>query len=108
MARVNYKLAMLPAIAAVSTFASTLIGGLVALRFAGRYLRQIMGFTAGVLLAVVAFDILPELFELVQSTGIKPVLPMAALVAGFLVFHLTERLLAPHHAHEGGHVHGRQ
>ncbi|MCX6784916.1 MAG: hypothetical protein NTV81_03200 [Candidatus Komeilibacteria bacterium] len=44
----------------IATFVSTLIGGWLAVKFKDR-LHLIMGFTAGVLLGVVAFDILPEI-----------------------------------------------
>jgi len=44
---------------AALTFISTMLGGLFALRNRDR-LHWILGFTAGVLLGVVAFDLLPE------------------------------------------------
>jgi zinc transporter ZupT len=82
---------------------STLVGGLFALRFAGaRHL--ILGFTAGVLLGVVGFDVLPELFELTRAHAIDPLAPMAALVTGFLLFHASEKLLLIHHAQEESYV----
>ena len=92
---------------ALGAFASTLVGGLFALRFtSARHL--ILGFTAGVLLGVVGFDVLPELFALTRAHDIHPQAPMAALVAGFLLFHASERLLLIHHGHEesyAGHHH---
>jgi zinc transporter ZupT len=91
----------------ILTFFSTLIGGLVGLRFKDK-LHLILGFTAGVLISVVAFDILPELFELVDKTGIDIMKPMIALIAGFLVFHIAEKILLIHHVHEdqyGDHKH---
>jgi ZIP family zinc transporter len=45
---------------------STAAGGLFALKFRHR-LHLILGFTAGVLLGVVSFDILPELFALTRN-----------------------------------------
>lgn len=59
-----------------------------------------MGFTAGVLLAVVAFDILPEIITLTYELNIPPVDPMIALVTGFLLFHIFEKLLLIHHSQE--------
>ena len=47
-------------------FVFTAIGGLLALRFRD-HLHLILGFTAGVLLGVVSFDILPEIFALAAS-----------------------------------------
>jgi zinc transporter ZupT len=91
----------------ILTFFSTLIGGLVGLRFKDK-LHLILGFTAGVLISVVAFDILPEMFELVEQTGIDIMKPMIALIAGFLIFHIAEKVLLIHHVHEdqyGDHKH---
>ncbi len=52
-------------------------------------------------MGVVAFDIFPEIIQLVNETQSDPTLPMIALVAGFLVFHVLEKLLLIHHTHEG-------
>lgn len=81
-------------------FISTFLGGLTALKYKDKF-HLILGFTAGVLLGVVSFDILPEIIELISKTGIEPVQPMIALVAGFLIFHILEKLLLIHHAQEG-------
>ncbi|HSX01288.1 MAG TPA: hypothetical protein VLF67_03520, partial [Candidatus Saccharimonas sp.] len=99
---------MLAAVFAVTTFVSTMLGGVFALRNRDR-LHRILGFTAGVLLGVVAFDLLPEIFGLLKSTGTDPVVPMLALVGGFLGFHIVEKLTIMHTAHEDeyetGHEH---
>lgn len=95
------------AIFIILTFVVTFIGGLVGLRFKDR-MHTILGFTAGVLLAVVAFDILPEIFELASTTGAGLEMPMIALVVGFLIFHIAEKVLLIHHSHEknyGEHKH---
>jgi ZIP family zinc transporter len=91
----------------IGTFFSTLLGGLFALRYQDR-LHRILGFSAGVLLGIVAFDILPEIFRLVGTTRVPDVQPMLALVIGFLVFHGAEKLVAIHQSREGeygGHHH---
>lgn len=91
----------------IFTFISTFLGGLVGLRYKDK-LHLILGFTAGVLLGVVSFDIFPELIDLLGKTGTKPVVAMGALVAGFLIFHILEKLLIIHHAQEeeyGEHKH---
>lgn len=98
---------MLVTIFALTTFVSTALGGLFALRFKDR-LHRILGFTAGVLLGVIAFDLLPEIFDLTQATKVDPVLPMIALVAGFLVFHIVSKLTIIHTAHEGEYEHGHR
>lgn len=84
---------------------STGLGGLFALRFRDK-LHRILGFTAGVLIAVVAFDLLPEIVKLTTSTGTDFTVPMAALIVGFLVFHSVEKLTLIHSAHEGEYASG--
>jgi len=90
-------------ILSIATFFSTLFGGLFAVKYKSK-LHLIMGFTAGVLLGVVAFDIFPEIITRVSEGGFNPVEPMIALVAGFLLFHILEKSIAIHHAHEGHYV----
>lgn len=90
---------MLIAVACI-TFFSTLVGGLFALKNQDK-LHRILGFTAGVLLGVVAFDLLPEIHELVISTNESFTTPMIALVVGFLIFHIIEKSMVIHHSHEG-------
>lgn len=86
------------------TFISTGLGGLFALRHRDR-LHLILGFTAGVILSVVAFDLLPEIFDLVRSTGASVNLPMGALVVAFLLFHIAEKTVLLHGAHESEYGH---
>jgi zinc transporter ZupT len=90
---------MTAALLALATFFSTLIGGLFALRFHDR-LHFVLAFTAGVLLGVVAFDILPETFKLATLHGIDVMPAMLALVIGFLLFHGLEKFILIHHGHE--------
>ncbi|MEO5834710.1 MAG: ZIP family metal transporter [Nakamurella sp.] len=82
---------MITGLLAVTTFGSTMSGGLFALHHRGN-LRRVLGFTAGVLLGVVAFDLLPEVHELAMSTGTDFTIPMIALAVGFLFFHVVEKL----------------
>jgi len=90
----------LPILLAFSTFVSTFLGGLTALKNSDR-LHRILGYTAGVILGVIAFDLLPEIFEIVHTHNIDPTIPMVALVVGFLTFHIVEKMIAMHHAHDG-------
>lgn len=59
-----------------------------------------MAFTAGVLLGVVSFDIFPEIFEQIKENDFESQEVMMALVVGFLFFHIVEKTLLIHHAHE--------
>ncbi len=88
-----------PIILSFLAFVSTLLGGLTALRHRDS-LHRLLGFTAGVIVGVVAFDLLPEIFELVQSTHIDATGPMIALVVGFLAFHIVEKSILIHHSQE--------
>ncbi len=83
----------------LTAFVCTAAGGLLALRFRD-HLHLILGFTAGVLLGVVSFDILPEVFALSAEHGLDPTRSMIALVVGFLLFHSAEKLTLIHHAQE--------
>jgi ZIP family zinc transporter len=53
-----------------------------------------------VLLGVVAFDLLPEIFKAVQHDHIDGTWPMVALVVGFLLFHILEKSILIHHSQE--------
>jgi zinc transporter ZupT len=81
------------------TFVSTLVGGLFAVKFKDR-MHGIMAFAAGVLLGVVSFDVFPEIIDLVKENNFRSIDAMIALVAGFLIFHILEKTILIHHAHE--------
>jgi len=86
-------------------FVSTFLGGVFALRNRDQ-LHRILGFTAGVILGVVAFDLLPETAELAQKTGTDFKVPMVSLVVGFLACHAIEKMLLVHAAHEHEYADG--
>lgn len=90
---------MLPVLLAAGTFISTLLGGLTALRSHDR-LHRLLGLTAGVVMGVVAFDLLPEIFGSLGH-GITARGAMVALVCGFLLFHIVEKSILIHHSQEG-------
>lgn len=90
---------MLPILLATGTFLSTLAGGLTALRHKD-HLHRFLGYTAGVLLGVVAFDILPEIFDALRATHQVATGSMIALVAGFMIFHIIEKTILIHHSQE--------
>ena len=81
-------------LAAVTALATT-AGGLLALKSRDR-LHIVLGLAAGLLLGLVAFDLLPEVFEL-NTTEINHVPAVSlALLAGFILLHLFERALGSH------------
>jgi ZIP family zinc transporter len=87
----------------LATFFSTFAGGLFALKFRDR-LHFILSFTAGVLIGVVSFDILPEIFALAREQEIEATGAMIALVVGFLLFHSLEKFILVHHVHEADYA----
>ena len=98
------SIAFSPLVLTAAAVASTLGGGAMALRFRDR-LHYLLGFTAGVLLGVVAFDLLPEIFELSRRHGFDPGAAMIALVVGFVLFHSLEKFVLVHPAQEGHYSH---
>ena len=90
---------MIAVLLSLGTFLSTLFGGLFSIKNKEN-LHKIMGFTAGVLVGVVFFDIFPEIIELIKDNGFNSTGFMVALVAGFLVFHVLEKSILIHHSHE--------
>lgn len=83
----------------LATFISTLSGGLIALRHKDR-LHLIMSLTAGVLVGVAFFDILPEMFRLTQEAHLDIMPGLIMVVGGFLLIHILEKLAVINHAHE--------
>lgn len=56
-------------------------------------------------IGLVAFDLLPELFDLLHANDFDPTWAMVALVAGFLVFHIIEKSILIHHSQEDDYGH---
>jgi zinc transporter ZupT len=89
-------------LSAILTFISTFLGGLFSLKFKNK-LHLILGFTAGVVLGLVVFDLLPEIFEIVHQQNVNPIIPMMALMVGIILLHLAEKTLLIHHSQEGSY-----
>lgn len=90
---------MIPVLLSLATFISTLSGGLLGIKNRDR-MHRFLGYTAGVLMGVVAFDLLPEIFELINKHAYDTMPAMIALVFGFLVFHIVEKSILIHHSNE--------
>lgn len=95
---------------ALLSMCSTLAGGLVAARI-GEHKRLILGLAAGIMLGVVAFDLIPD--ALAESGQVVAGVPAAlvAAVVGFFTIHIIEREMALHVGHEqdfGQHTHDFQ
>ncbi len=102
--KVRYTKTMEAIIFSFFTFISTTLGGLLALKNRSR-LHYIMSFTAGVLLAVCFFDILPEAFKMISENKLDPTPMLIAVVTGFLAFHVIEKTISIHHSHEEEYEH---
>lgn len=92
----------------VLSMCMTLVGGLVAVRIGDRK-RLVLGLAAGVMLGVVAFDLMPEALEQEQGSVLGVPIPLLAAVVGFLTVHVIERTVALHTGYEdefGAHRHG--
>ena len=87
----------------VATFCSTLLGGLFALKFKDK-LHLILGFSAGSVIAVAFFDLIPEAIELgKEKFEISFITGIIAL--GFIIFMILDRFIFLHsHNHEEGEI----
>jgi len=78
---------------------AALAGGYTAIRSRDR-LHIAIALTAGLVLGLVAFDLLPEIFEGATSAKLDPVWPMILFASGFLFFHVLEKIILVHNESE--------
>jgi ZIP family zinc transporter len=92
-------------LAAITALATT-AGGFLAIKSKDR-LHLVLGLSAGLLLGLVAFDLLPEVFELGTQEIFHAPAVSVALIAGFLLLHFYEQLFGSHEPAESdyGHEH---
>jgi zinc and cadmium transporter len=91
---------MTAVLVAAGAFLMTLIGGWVAHR-TGDHRHLVLGLAAGLMLGVVAFDLLPEALRVAPAVVFGVPAALLMFVLGFLVLHVVERSVAIHRAHEG-------
>ncbi|RKS79561.1 ZIP family zinc transporter [Actinomadura pelletieri DSM 43383] len=95
-------------LASVIAFLMTLAGGLAAMRVRDRR-HLVLGLAGGLMLGVVAFDLLPESLEMTRHRPLGVPTPMIGFAAGFLLLHVIEQAVAIHQGHEkeyAPHAHG--
>ncbi len=86
----------------IAAFFSTLIGGLFALHLKDR-LHLILGFSAGAILGVAFFDLLPEALDL-ASKSYSAATVLTVMVIGFSSYLVLDRLVLVH-VHSVDHEH---
>ena len=94
----------LPIILAAITAIATALGGLLALKAKDR-LHLVLGLAAGLLLGLVAFDLLPEVFAHSSNEVLGAPAVSIALIGGFLALHLYERFFGSHEPAESDYGH---
>jgi zinc transporter ZupT len=91
----------------IAASVAALLGSYTALR-SRKWLDLAIAFTSGLVLGLVTFDLLPEIFNIANSQHLDPIWPMVALTIGFLVFHIFEQFVPLHESSEdqyGPHRH---
>jgi ZIP family zinc transporter len=96
------------AFAAITVIATTL-GGYVALKSKDKF-HLVLGLSAGLLLGLVGFDLLPEVFEMNTGSFLGVPQVSVAILAGFLSLHIIEGVFGSHEPAESdyGHDHEHQ
>jgi len=93
---------------AFATVLATFLGGALALR-SKDHLHLVLGLSGGLLLGLVAFDLIPEVFELTDVEIWHTPAVMVSFVVGFLLLHILERASGIHEPtdseYELGHSH---
>lgn len=82
----------------IAAFCATLLGGWFALHLKDR-LHLILGFSAGAVIGVAFFDLMPEALELV-GVNHEPAFVTAVMALGFGFYLILDRLIILHHHHE--------
>lgn len=96
----------MPIIFGIAAFVSTLLGGLFALRAKDK-LHLVLGFSAGAVVGVALFDLLPESLDL--ATKLYQTDTVTTLIAaGFVVFMILDRLLAIHRHGDDDHAENKK
>ena len=93
-------------VSAAVTFASTMAGGIVAIRWPRR-IEILMALAGGVVLAAALVDLLPEAVNRAGELHMSARIPIGSALIGYLVFHGVERFVHRNgHSHDGPDVAG--
>lgn len=93
-------------ILALATFVSTFLGGLFALKFKDKS-HLIVGFSAGAVIGLAFFDLLPEAINIAEADISKFIIVVAF---GFFLYMIIDRIFGVHthgqlDEHSDGHIH---
>lgn len=91
----------------VFTVLATTAGGILAFKSRDRF-HLVLGLSAGLLLGLVGFDLLPEIFEM--NTDLVAGVPVVsvAILGGFLLLHILERSFGSHEPAESDYGHDHE
>ena len=87
---------------AAGAFLATMVGGLFAIALRDR-LHLVLGFSAGAVIGVAFFDLMPEAVSTGLGWGSRNILIMCA--AGFFLYAFLDGLVMLHGRQQGGHSH---
>lgn len=83
----------------IGAFLATFAGGMFAIKYSDK-LHLVLGFSAGAVVAVAFFDLLPEALELAGTThDVGFITSIVAL--GFILFLIVDRFFSLHNEHRG-------
>jgi zinc transporter ZupT len=85
----------------IAAFASTFLGGLLATKYRDQ-VGRLAAFSAGVLIAVPLFDLLPETFKLATQANVPLEHVMYVTALGFIFLYVLERYFSVHRVCEDG------
>ncbi len=90
---------------AIAAFCATFSGGLFAFYLKDR-LHLILGFSAGAVIGVAFFDLMPEAIELIGSSSLRtPSYTLALVALGFATYLVIDRMVILHRHHDDVHDH---
>ncbi len=93
----------------IAAFCSTFLGGWFALHLKDR-LHLILGFSAGAVIGVAFFDLMPEAIQLVGQTEM-PAFVTSIIALGFGLYFVLDRIIILHRHHDDdahGHAHAER
>jgi ZIP family zinc transporter len=82
----------------IAAFISTSLGGLFALRLKDR-LHLILGFSAGAVIGVAFFDLMPEALQIIMQSH-SAAFGTAIVATGFAVYLILDRMIVLHRHHD--------